>query len=76
MQPEMAQAMKINHIHGHFQKEALQTFRNKGTSNNKTLDDAVIVIRRKHVKPESQATANTNGINSRSIPIQNHCLTS
>ena len=27
MQPEMAQAMKTNHIHAHLQKEALQTFK-------------------------------------------------
>ena len=57
MQPEMTEAMKINHFHAHLQKEALQTFRNKSASNKKTLDDVLIVFRRKYVKPESQATA-------------------
>ena len=28
MQPEMTEAMKINHFHVHLQKEALQTFKN------------------------------------------------
>ena len=57
MQPEMTEAMKINHFHAHLQKEALQTFRNISASNKKTLDDVLIVFRRKYVKPESQATA-------------------
>ena len=57
MQPEMTEAMKINHFHAHLQKEALQTFRNISAINKKTLDDVLIVFRRKYVKPESQATA-------------------
>ena len=57
MQPEMTEAMKINHFHAHLRKEALQTFRNMSASNKKTLDDVLIVFRRKYVKPESQATA-------------------
>ena len=57
MQPEMTEAMKINHFHAHLRKEALQTFRNISASNKKTLDDVLIVFRRKYVKPESQATA-------------------
>ena len=57
MQPEMTEAMKINHFHAHLRKEALQTFRNTSASNKKTLDNVLIVFRRKHVKPESQATA-------------------
>ena len=57
MQPEMTEAMKINHFHAHLQKEALQTFRNLCASNKKTLDDVLIVFRRKYVKPELQATA-------------------
>ena len=55
MQPEMTEAMKINHFHAHLQKEALQTFRKISASNKKTLDDVLIVFRRKYVKPESQA---------------------
>ena len=57
MQPEMTEAMKINHFHAHLRKEALQTFRNISAVNKKTLDDVLIVLRRKYVKPESQATA-------------------
>ena len=57
MQPEMTEAMKINHFHAPLRKEALQTFRNISTANKKTLDDVLIVLRRKYVKPESQATA-------------------
>ena len=57
MQPEMTEAMKINHFHAHLRKEALQTFRNISASNKKTLDDVLILFRRKYVKPESQATA-------------------
>ena len=56
MQPEMTKAMKINHFHAHLRKEALQTFRNISALNQKTLDDVLIVFRRKYVKPESQAT--------------------
>ena len=57
MQPEMTGAMKINHFHAHLRKGALQTFRNISASNKKTLDDVLILFRRKYVKPESQATA-------------------
>ena len=57
MQPEMTEAMKVNLFHAHLRKEALQTFRNISASNKKTLDDVLIVFRRKYVKPESQATA-------------------
>ena len=57
MQPEMTEAMKINHFHAHLQKETLQTFRNISAINKKTLDDVLIVFRRNYVKPKSQATA-------------------
>ena len=57
MQPEMTEAMKINHFHAPLRKEALQTFRNISAVNRKTLDDVLIVFRRKYVKPKSQATA-------------------
>ena len=57
MQPEMTEAMKIKHFPGHLRKKALQTFRNINALNKKTLDDVLIVFRRKHVKPQSQATA-------------------
>ena len=57
MQPEMTEAMKVNHFHAHLRKEALQTIRNISASNKKTLNDVLIVFRRKYVKPESQAKA-------------------
>ena len=57
VQPEMTEALKFNHFHAHLRKEALQTFGNISASNKKTLDDVLIVFRRKNVKPESQATA-------------------
>ena len=57
MQPEMTEAMKINHFYGLLRKEALQTFRNKNSTNKKALDDVLIVFRRKYIKPESRATA-------------------
>ena len=57
MQPEMTEVMKINHFLAHLRKEAVQTFRNISAVNRKTLDDVLIVFRRKNVKPESQATA-------------------
>ena len=53
MQPQVTEAMEINHFHAHLRKEALQTFRKISASSNKTLDDVLIVFRRKYVKPES-----------------------
>ena len=70
----MTEAMKINHFHAHLRKEALQTFRNISALNKKTLDDVLIALRRKYVKPESQATANhkwhklTFNPNTKSLP--------
>ena len=74
MQPELTEAMKINHFQAHLRKEALQTFGNISTSNKKTLDNVLIVFRRKYVKPESQATAKhkwqklTFDLNTKSLP--------
>ena len=74
LQPEMTVAMKNNHFHAHLREEALQTIRNISASNKKTLDDVLIVFRRKYVKPESQATAKhkwpklTFNPNTKSLP--------
>ena len=38
-------------------KNALQTFRNINSTNRQTLEDVLVIFRRKYVKPESQATA-------------------
>ena len=53
----MSEQMKINHFHSLLRNGALQTFRNISTANRKTLEDVLVIFRRKYVKPESQATA-------------------
>ena len=55
MESDWTEAININHFCAHIREEALQTFRNKIASNKKTLDDVLIVFRRKYVKPESTA---------------------
>ena len=57
MQPDKIETMKINHFHSLLRKNALQTFRNINSANRQTLEDILAVVRRKFVKPESQATA-------------------
>ena len=57
MQPDMTEAMKINHFHSLLRINALETFRNINTAKRQTLEDVLAVFRRKYVKPESQATA-------------------
>ena len=57
MQPTMKEQMKINHFHSLLRKGALQTFRNINSINRQTLEDVLVIFRRKYVKPESQATA-------------------
>ena len=57
MQPAMTEQMKINHFHSLLRKGALQTFRNINSLNRQTLEDVLVIFRRKYVKPESQATA-------------------
>ena len=57
MQPAMTEQMKINHFHSLLRKGALQTFRNLNSINRQTLEDVLVIFRRKYVKPESQATA-------------------
>ena len=74
MQPELTEAIKIDHFHAHLRKEELQTFRNISALNKRTLNDVLIVFRRKNVKPESQATAKhrwhklTSDPNKKSLP--------
>ena len=46
MQPEMTEAMKIYFFHAHLRKQALETFRNISASNEKPLDDVLIVFLR------------------------------
>ena len=57
MQPEMIEQKKTNHFHSLLRKNALQTFRNINSTNRQTLEDVLVIFRRKYVKHESQATA-------------------
>ena len=57
MQPTMTEQIKINHFLSLLRKGALQTFRNINSTNRQTLEDVLVIFRRKYVKPESQATA-------------------
>ena len=56
MQPAMTEQMKSNHFHSLLRKGALQTFRNINSIYRQTLEDVLVIFRRKYVKPESQAT--------------------
>ena len=57
MQPGMTEQMKMNHFHSLLRKGALQTFRSINSTNRQTLEDLLVIFRRKYVKPESQAIA-------------------
>ena len=57
MQPAMTEQMKLNPFHSLLRKGDLQTFRNINSINRQTLEDVLVIFRRKYVKPESQATA-------------------
>ena len=70
MQPEMTKQMKINHFHSLLRKNALQTFRNINTANRQTLEDVLVIFRRKYSKPSPKQLPNINGTGSLSIPIQ------
>ena len=49
--------MKINRFHSLLRKNALQTLRSISSTNRQTVEDALVIFRRKYIKPESQATA-------------------
>ena len=49
MQPAMTEPMKINHFHSLLRKGALQTFRNKNSINRQTLEDVLVIFRKKYV---------------------------
>ena len=57
MQSEMSEQMKIIHVHSLLRKGVLQTLRNTSTANRQTLEDVLVIFRRKYVKPEFKATA-------------------
>ena len=57
MQPALNEEMKINHFHAHLRGLALKTFKNIQRTPTTTLEDILVVFRRKYVKPESSASA-------------------
>ena len=61
MQPEMSEQMKINHFHSLLSENALQIFRNISTVNRQTLEDVLVIFRRKYVKPGRKRLPNING---------------
>ena len=75
MQPEMREAIKVNHSHAHLKKEASQPFRNINANNRTNLEEVIIVFSQKYVKLESQATAKHDGTCSVLTRIQNHFQT-
>ena len=57
MQLNLTEEMKINHFHAHLRGLALKTFKNIQRTPATTLEDILVVFRRKYVKPESSASA-------------------
>ena len=57
MQPALTEEMKINHFHAHLRGLALKTFKNIQRTPTTTLEDILVVFRRKYIKPESSASA-------------------
>ena len=57
MQPHLTEDMKINHFHAHLRGLALKTFKNIQRTSTTTLEDILVVFRRKYVKPKSSASA-------------------
>ena len=57
MQSEMREAVRNNRFFAHLRREAFQKFKSISALSRKSLGDLFIVFQRKHVKPESQATA-------------------
>ena len=57
MQPALTEEMKIYLFHAHLRGLALKTFENIQRTPTTTLEDILVVFRRKYVKPESSASA-------------------
>ena len=57
MQPHLTEEMKINNLHAHLRGLALNTFKDIQRTSTTTLEDILVVFRRKYVKPESSASA-------------------
>ena len=57
MQPHLTEEMKFNHFYAHLRRLALKTFKNIQRTSTTTLEDILVVFRRKYVKRESSASA-------------------
>ena len=57
MQPHLTEEIKINHFHAHLRGLALKIFKNIQRRHTTTLEDILVVFRRKYVKPEFSASA-------------------
>ena len=57
MQRTLTAEMKINHFHAHLRELALKTFKKIQRTVTTTLEDILVVFRRKYVKSESSASA-------------------
>ena len=47
MQPGLTEARKMNHFYANLRKEALKTIRNINATNRRTVEDVLIMFRRK-----------------------------
>ena len=54
---QLTEEDKINYFHSLMRGDALQTFENITSPNRESLGEILTVFRRKHVKPQSRATA-------------------
>ena len=54
---QLTKVDKINYFHSLMRGDALQTFKNISSPNRESLGENLTVLRRKHVKPQSMATA-------------------
>ena len=57
MPPHLTEEMEINHFHAHLRGLAVKTFKNIQRTPSTTLEDILVVFRRKYVKPQSSASA-------------------
>ena len=57
MHNQLTEEDKINYFHSLKRGDALQTFKNITSPNRENLGEIMTVFRRKHVKPQSKATA-------------------
>ena len=74
IQPEMAEAMKVNQFHVHLRKKELQKFQNINATNKGTLEE-VLILPKKTLNSNHEQLLNTNAVSSLLTQIQNHSET-